>query len=202
MVEQELLSTLQVIVYVMQIVGVVGTLTAAFIAVRTYMNTNKRAEEAKRKEQETRDRELETRRIGILQSLMSTTNDKDGNKRWIEQLRYEWKDYADFEKKYGTENNIEEASKRFATWNHWNSVGSMLRKGIVSIEDIYDTGGSGGIYLWEKFKMIVEENRRRYTGKFYLKDWEYLAGEMSKYMKTMDPSYTIPQTLDKYVLDK
>jgi len=145
---------------------------------------------------------LETRRIGVLQNLMSVYSNIEGVRSSIEQFGYEWKDYADFEKKYGTENNVEEASKRFATWNHWNSVGSMLRKGVVSIEDVWDTSGTSSLWLLEKYKLIVEEHRRRYTGKFYLKDWEYLAGEMSKYLKTLDPSYVVPSTLDKYIPDK
>jgi hypothetical protein len=40
--------------FIVQTFGVVGTLTAATIAVRSYLNSNKRA-------QETRERDLETR---------------------------------------------------------------------------------------------------------------------------------------------
>ena len=58
------------------------------------------------------------------------------------------------------------------------------------------------IFLWEKYRPIIEENRRRYTGQYYLKDLEYLAGEMLRVVKERDPSYTVPETLDKYVPDK
>ncbi len=59
------LAQLQAAAYIAQITGVIGTLTAAFIAVRSYIAANKRAEEAKKKEQETRDRELETRQAQL-----------------------------------------------------------------------------------------------------------------------------------------
>lgn len=63
------LVTLQAAAYIAQIVGVVGTLTAAFIPVRSYTNANKRNDEAKKKEQDTRDRELQTREAQLFSSI-------------------------------------------------------------------------------------------------------------------------------------
>jgi len=45
---------------------------------------------------------------------------------------------------------------------------------------------------------IMEETRRRYNGKEYCRDMEYLAVEMLKYIQLRDPSYKIPDKLDKY----
>jgi hypothetical protein len=47
---------------ILQTISVMSAAKAAVIGVRSYINSNKRAEEAKKKEQETRDRELETRK--------------------------------------------------------------------------------------------------------------------------------------------
>ena len=71
------LVTLQATAYIAQIVGVVGTLTAAFIGVRSYISSNKRAEEAKRKEQETRDRELQTREAQLFSSIYQQYTTKE-----------------------------------------------------------------------------------------------------------------------------
>jgi hypothetical protein len=56
-------------------------------------------------------------------------------KKYFEIMNYEWKDYEDFEKKYGSDNNVEAASKRYSLWSDYNHVGTMMRKGIISVED-------------------------------------------------------------------
>ncbi|MBM3292576.1 DUF948 domain-containing protein [Candidatus Bathyarchaeota archaeon] len=145
---------------------------------------------------------LETRRISLVRDLTKSMTDVDGLSSYIEQMGWEWKDYGDFEKKYGTENNVSAAAKRFAIWNNFNSTGAMLRKGVVGIEDLYDIGGNGVLFYWEKYKSVIEEGRRRYFGKENMKDFEYYAGEMLKYVREKDPSYTVPMTLDKYISDK
>jgi len=75
-------------------------------------------------------------------------------KNIIELLRYDWSDYEDFERKYGTENNVEAAAIRYSVWNTFNSLGMMLRKGMVEAEDIYDVG-SVLLYIWVKYKPII-----------------------------------------------
>jgi hypothetical protein len=145
---------------------------------------------------------LETRRIGLIDSIITRTINEEGMRSYFELLRYEWKDYEDFERKYGSENNVDAAAKRYATWAIFNSVGMMLRKGMVEAEDLYDMGMMTPLFIWGKYRPIIEENRRRYTGQYYLKDLEYLAGEMLRVVKERDPSYTVPETLDKYVPDK
>jgi hypothetical protein len=145
---------------------------------------------------------LETRRIGLIDSIITRTINEEGYRSFFELLRYEWKDYEDFERKYGSENDVDDAAKRHAMWHEYNSLGMMLRKGLVNAEGLHDSGARGAIFLWEKYKPIIEENRRRYNGKNYLKDLEYLAGEMLRVVKERDPSYRIPEALDKYVPDK
>ncbi len=145
---------------------------------------------------------LETRRIGLVDSITARNIDRLGTRDYFELLRYEWKDYEDFERKYGSENNVEAAAKRYAFWNSYNSIGAMLRKGIVEAEDLYEAGLSGATFIWPKYKPVIEEIRRRYFGQGYLRDFEYLSMEMVRIAKEKDPSYSMPETLDKYVPDK
>jgi beta-lactamase regulating signal transducer with metallopeptidase domain len=80
------LVQLQAVAYVAQILGVIGTLTAAFIAVRSYINANKRAEEA-------RARELETRQLQLFMNIYKTHISKTFQHD-VEQIHHvwEWKD--------------------------------------------------------------------------------------------------------------
>jgi hypothetical protein len=145
---------------------------------------------------------LETRRLSLIENIASRVTDEEGEKRMQELSNYEWTDYADFDKKYGSENNVSAASKRYALWSNYNKIGMMLRKGLVEVEDLYMLGLWAVPLFWEKYKPIVEETRRRYAGKEYLMDLEYLAAEMVKYIQSKDPSYRIPEKLTKYDPDK
>ena len=87
-------------------------------------------------------------------------------------------------------------------WGSLNSIGLMLRKGLVDAEDLYDLGLHGSLSFWWKYKPIVEENRRRYNGSQYLKDFEYLAEEMYRVMRERDPSFMKPRTGTKFIPDK
>jgi hypothetical protein len=145
---------------------------------------------------------LEARRIGVVENMMSTLISYDGGKIWTELLNYQWKDYDDFEKKYGSDVNEDSCAKRYFMWNQWNSVGSMLRKGMAEPEDLYDIGAQMVLLHWPKWKPIIEEVRRRYFGMDYLKDFEYLHGEIMKVKLKRDPTYGIPETLSKYISEK
>ncbi len=145
---------------------------------------------------------LQTRRISMAQNIVEDTTNVEGMKRYFTLLSYEWSDYEDFETKYGSENNVEAAAFRYATWDRYNSIGAMVRKGVVGVEDVVDAGAIGVTWQWEKYKPIITESRRRYNGRNWMRDFEFLAVEMLKYIKANDPSYKVPEKFDKYVPDK
>jgi hypothetical protein len=58
------------------------------------------------------------------------------------------------------------------------------------------------MWLWVKFKPIIEESRRRYSGKDGYAGFEFLATEMMKMKIQRDPSYRIPKTGMTYESDE
>lgn len=144
---------------------------------------------------------LQTRRIGLIDSIVTWIVNKEGFQNYFELLRYEWRDYEDFEKKYGFENDVETAAKRYAVFNSFNMIGGMLRKGIVSADDLYEAGLTSTIFIWRKYKPVIEESRRRYFGGGMFVDFEFLAGEMLRVVRERDPGFSFPETLDRYVPD-
>jgi hypothetical protein len=145
---------------------------------------------------------LETRRISIIDNLSSRIVNSEGMRNYFTIMNYEWTDYEDFEKKYGSDNNVDSAARRYSLWSDYNQMGTMLRKGVITIEDLYGMGMLGIIFIWEKYKDIIYEGRRRYNGRNYMKDFEYFADEMQRYVRKDDPDYVMPETLTKYVSDK
>jgi hypothetical protein len=179
------------------LVAIFGVIAGFSYYVLTVRNNQKNQELMLKAQQQT----LETRKIGLTDSIIARSITLDFLRCVLELLGYEWNDYEDFEKKYGSESNVEASAKRYMVWNSYNSMGMMLRKGMVEAEDIFDAG-SPSVFLWIKYKDVIEENRRRYNGTDYLMDFEYLSNEMLKLKQIKDPSFRVPETLDKYVPDK
>ncbi len=129
---------------------------------------------------------LATRRISLAESISSRLVNLDGYRMYFEMRDWEWEDYEDFRRKYGS---VDSNAVRFTLWNSYNELGSMLRKGLVKAEDLYDLGMYGIIFFWVQFKPIVEETRKRYNGLDYLRDLEFLANEMMRIKLSRDPSF-------------
>ena len=114
------IEEIQAAYYIVASLGVVGTLLTAIIGVRSYINSNKRAEETKKKEQETRDRELETRQSQLFMQfyLNILTSDYIAQDTLVFE-KMQFRDYDDWFSKYGPNKDAE-------AWNALNIVGMSL----------------------------------------------------------------------------
>lgn len=148
------------------------------------IGTNQRNQELMLK---TQQQNLETRKIGVVQDIIRYASTSESVANYYELLKYDWKDYDDFDRKYGPDNNLEATAKREALWIVWGMCGSMVRKGIVEIADVSDAFVSIET-VWLKFKPIIEEVRLKYYGAECLRDMEYLADEIYKYRQSRDAS--------------
>ena len=86
---------------ILQTISVMSAATAAVIGVRGYLQSNKRAEEAKKKEQETRDRELQTRQAQMFMNIYNQTTTKDFTTAWNTLTSLEWKNFNEYQKAMG-----------------------------------------------------------------------------------------------------
>jgi hypothetical protein len=185
-------------------VAATGVLVAAVFYILN-LRISQKNQEISQKNQElmlkAQQQTLEARQMGLIENITSQLFNEDGMKRYYELMNFNWKDYDDFERKYGSDFNVEATAKRFAAWTSFNSLGIMLRKGMVEAEDLYDLGVHGGISFWWKYQPIIEENRRRYNGSQYLKDYEFMVGELERVAMVRDPSFVKPKTGTKYIPD-
>ncbi len=46
---------------------------------------------------------------------------------WLELLNMEWSDYDDFERKYGSDYNLDNVAKRHLFWIYFDALGCLLR---------------------------------------------------------------------------
>jgi hypothetical protein len=142
---------------------------------------------------------LETRKLQFVTSITSQLLSEEGQRRYGELLNMEWKDYDDFEKKYGSDYNMDNYAKRLNVWSTYNTMGMLVREKLIEPEVIYIIDEINPCYQWSKFKDVIAENRKRYGGVDSLSDFEFLNNELLRIKFSKDPSFKIPETLSRYV---
>ena len=140
-----------------------------------------------------------TRSAQLFMSLHSIMSDKAGMTAYLETMYMEWDDYADFERKYGSDNNPEAYAQRLSIWNAFNNYGVLLKRGLIDPEMIYDAAGAIIILSWEKWRPIIMEQRTRYMGANYLEHWEHLASVMTSIQDKRGIKWAPPETGFKFV---
>ena len=179
------LVTLQTISYIAGAIGVcIGGLSFAF---------NMRASQRNMKQT------LETRKLSFVTSITNQLLSEEGQRRYGELLNMEWTDYDDFEKKYGSDYNLDNYAKRMNVWKFYNTLGMLLREKLIEPEVLYRINDINPCLMWSKFKDIIVEQRKRYGGKDTLSDFELLNDEILRVKLSIDPSYKIPEKLNRYV---
>lgn len=141
-------------------------------------------------------------RIALTNNIMQTMLTEESQRRWIELLNMEWTDYDDFEKKYGSDVNPDNYAKRASVWSNCNVLGNLLKRNLADAETLYAAGVTYSVWIWEKYKPIIIEQRRRYSGSDTFDGFEYLANEMLKIKRKHDPSFKVPNTFAHYIPDK
>jgi hypothetical protein len=177
---------------IVQTLGVVGTLYAATIAVKSYVNSNKRAEEG-------RKRELETRQAQLFLQLYNQYFSKDfiaaiSNVGKMNYQAYE-ADFQDFLSKYDSSVNPDHFAKRTSIFSIYETLGYLLKHGLVDKELVYINGGMSSIFIWAKYKSVMEAYRKVAVGSDASSYFEYFAVEMWKIKSMNDPLLVRDQTI-------
>jgi hypothetical protein len=134
-----------------------------------------------------------------MQPLLSV----ETNKLFVELLSMKWDNYDDFEKKYGSDVSADNYAKRAHVWLTYDTIGNLLKSGLADLETFYNVGTlMMAVWIWVKFKPVIEENRRRYGDKDNYTGLEYLATELIRMKGRMNPSYRVPESFMTYVSDE
>ena len=133
---------LSVIRDLVAIFGVIAGFSYYVLTVRNQQKTQRTAEQ--------------NRQLQLLMGFLAT---EESGKRFVELLKMEWTDYDDFERKYGSDNNPDNYGKRTHLWSQGDTLGYMLKKGLIDKELLFDRMGTGFVYIWVKFEKVIKENR-------------------------------------------
>jgi len=119
--------------------------------------------------------------------------------KYAELIYMEWRDYDDFEKKYGSDTNPENFSKRMIVWGVYDSLGMLLKQGLADKDILYNSQILYGCtYVWHKYRDVLEETKRLYSGVDAWAGFEYLVNEMLRMKKIRDPNYKVEMANPKY----
>ena len=122
-------------------------------------------------------------------------------KKWIDQINMEWKDYDDFEKKYGSDVDPDNFARRYSNMYIYDGIGYLLKENQIDVDTAYQLGAIVFVWHWKKYEPIMTEHRRRYNH-HTTENLEYLAYELIKYGERIGKPIIIPDTWAKYIPDK
>ena len=157
----------------MQTVSIAIAAAAVVVAAVSIIIQNRKAEK--------------TRRTQLMMQLFGPLRDFEFLRQWVEiVLTWEWKDFDDWMKKY-FQNPIEYPKFIYVS-SFFNSLGLLLKMGLVDFETISRWHPEAALWFWEKVGPMIQEGQNRLiaSGKWPMKyrplEWlEYLYNEMKKY---------------------
>jgi len=135
------------------------------------------------------------RRIQLITNLMTGLLSFEGIRRGEELLSLEWKDYDDFDEKYG--NDLDLSASRYTIFGTYDRIGWLVMDNELDLKTTYNMYGLGVISFWVKYEPIIRELRVRFNGSDWLEGFEYLAGEMMKIKRQKSPGYVVPDAFYK-----
>ena len=127
----------------------------------------------------TQQQQLETRQAQLFMDFYKTEESYEFGKITQEMVwEWEWTDYDDFQRKYQhIRGDTEDNAKMTSVFYHYEGMGVMAKRGLLSLDIIYEVGWRV-INIWERFEPIIFEWRKQYP-QLYM-NWEWLYQELKK----------------------
>ena len=169
---------LETINMLIQMVGVSSAAIATVIGVRSYILSNRRAEEA-------RARELETRQAQLFMQVYSKWQDKEYNEsKQLVLHEYRCENVEDYE---GIVGDREKASNLRSIGTFLEGLGVLVKRGLVDVGFVDDMMSGDVIGFWEKYGGAVKEFRVRMGYPQALEWAEYLFDEVKSVAVSQHP---------------
>ena len=134
-----------------------------------------------RNQQKNQEQSEETRKIQLLLGINKDIEGSGSGVQYNEIMDMKWDSFDDFMSKYGVENNPDAYRMRNRIWRIMHVNGLLVRDGLIDMRSFVDYTSPGPLYMWRKFKDIIEEMRTFYDSPELFIGIEYLASEYEKY---------------------
>ena len=85
-------------------------------------------------------------------------------------MESEWGSVDEFIKKYSSKVTPDLAARRRQVWFAFDYLGSLLRRGLVDEDLVFDAQGYRQVILWARFKPLIDYYRENDYGPRYLEN--------------------------------
>jgi hypothetical protein len=136
------------------------------------------------------DLQLETRQAQLYMGLNNTFTSLEFRKQWHITETATWKDYDDFNDKYGPDKNLEVLTATTMVFAFFDSVGALVRKQLIDIDLVDGVMAISLIVTWRMFESVLKGDREFFNSPTLWGDFEYIYNELNKreqYAHTKSP---------------
>jgi len=121
------------------------------------------------------------RKQAIVRQIAQDLTSVESIHRFAELLEMEWEDFDDFLRKYDSTVNKDNYAKRATMFGWFDRLGFDLYQGNLDADTLLNIVDYQAIWLlWNKFKPIFLEQRKRYANPISFRWFEYLVDELGK----------------------
>ena len=117
---------------------------------------------------------LQTRQAQLFMPIYSTYSSAEFLKTRSEVMSYQYKDYDDYQSKYGFDVNPDADAKARMVNAYFEGIGVLMKRGLIDPSIVDDLMSGVIVRYWEKYEPYILEYRQR-------RDWPQ-AGEHVEYL--------------------
>jgi hypothetical protein len=176
------------------IAGALGVCIAAIFYVLNLSISQKNQElslRALEQSAQAQQQTLQTRQAQILMSLYQMMSNPEFGEAWKELETWEWKDFNDFQAKYGS--GALSSSRWNMIDNFFEGVGVMVKRGFVDAAIVDDLMSYYILYWWRKIESIILDQRKRLNSPTIDEHTEYLYNVVHEIWRQQHPEIPEPQ---------
>ena len=126
--------------------------------------------------------QLETRQVQIFMNNISGVRSSPEFQKLIYKVTFidEWNDLQDYSNRYGPEKNLDAYSEHLFVWQLYDTIGFLLKKGVIDLSFLDDLLKASLLVAWKKFEPVIKMNRQRVNQPNLWNQFEYLAEEIMR----------------------
>jgi hypothetical protein len=127
-------------------------------------------------------------RVNLTNSFLQQMSTNEFVKETTELLYMEWEDYDDFERKYGSDVDVDNFNTRIHVWSTYDNLGNLLKTSMADKTLLNNSMTARyAITIWHKFEDVLKMNRKLYGTPNSWSGFECLADEMDKMEQQRNP---------------
>jgi len=125
---------------------------------------------------------LETRQAQLFMDLYKRDESVEFQTIWWEILgTWKWNDVDGFVEKYSyLSGDAAPYGKMMSVLSHYEGMATLMRRGLLSPDLVYDINYNGIIMFWDKFSGLIYEWRKMFDSPQMFEAFEWLQSEMRR----------------------